>query len=49
MAKIMRLAVKNLLRYKRRSLLTGLLSAVGVMAVIVFVGLSGSFKQAIVS
>jgi len=39
---------ENLLRYKRRTLLTGLLIAVGVVAVIVFVGLSGSFKQAIV-
>lgn len=40
--------MKNLLRYKRRTLLTGLLIAVGVVAVIVFVGLSSSFKQAIV-
>jgi putative ABC transport system permease protein len=49
MIKIMRLALKNLLRYKRRTLLTGLLIAVGVVAVIVFVGMSGAFKQAIVS
>ena len=35
MNKTMRLALKNLLRYKRRSLLTGLLIAVGVVAVIV--------------
>jgi len=48
MIKIMRLALKNLLRYKRRTLLTGLLIAIGVVAVIVFVGLSGAFKQAIV-
>ncbi len=48
MIKIMRLALKNLLRYKRRTLLTGLLIAVGVVAVIVFVGMSGAFKQAIV-
>jgi putative ABC transport system permease protein len=48
MAKILRLALKNLLRYKRRTLMTGLLIAVGVVAVIVFVGLSGSFKRAIV-
>jgi putative ABC transport system permease protein len=48
MTKIMRLALKNLLRHTRRSLLTGLLVAVGVIAVIVFVGLSGSFKRAIV-
>lgn len=48
MLKIVRLAMKNLMRYKRRTLLTGMLIAVGVVAVIVFVGLSGSFKQAIV-
>jgi putative ABC transport system permease protein len=48
MLKVIRLAIKNLLRYKRRSLLTGLLIAFGVVAVIVFVGLSGSFKRAVV-
>jgi putative ABC transport system permease protein len=40
MLKVTRLAIKNLLRYKRRSLLTGLLIAFGVVAVIVFVGLA---------
>ncbi len=48
MLKVICLAIKNLLRYKRRTLLTGLLIAVGVVAVIVFVGLSVSFKRAIV-
>ena len=48
MLKVTRLALKNLLRYKRRSLLTGLLIAFGVVAVIVFVGLSDSFKRAVV-
>ncbi len=48
MLKVMGLAMKNLLRYKRRTLLTGMLIAVGVVAVIVFIGLSGSFKRAIV-
>ena len=48
MCKVLGLAMKNLLRYKRRTLLTGMLIAVGVTAVIVFVGLSGSFKRAIV-
>ncbi|MGV8073810.1 MAG: ABC transporter permease [Syntrophobacteraceae bacterium] len=47
MIKVIRLAMKNLLRYKRRTLLTGMLIAVGVVAVIVFDGLSGSFKRAI--
>lgn len=48
MLKVFRLAMKNLMRYKRRTLLTGVLITVGVVAVIVFVGLSGSFKRAIV-
>jgi putative ABC transport system permease protein len=48
MLKILRLAWKNLLRYKRRSLLTGLMITFGMVAVIVFVGLSGSFKKAVV-
>lgn len=48
MLKIIRLALKNLTRYKRRTLLTGLLIAFGVVAVIVFVGLSDSFKRAVV-
>lgn len=48
MLKVTRLALKNLLRYKRRSLLTGLLIVFGVVAVIVFVGLSDSFKRAVV-
>jgi putative ABC transport system permease protein len=48
MGKVLSLAMKNLLRYKRRTLLTGMLIAFGVVAVIVFVGLSDSFKQAIV-
>lgn len=48
MINILRLAMKNLLRYKRRTLLTGLLIVVGVVAVIVFAGLSGSFKQAVI-
>jgi putative ABC transport system permease protein len=48
MLKIMKLAIRNLLRYKRRSLLTGLLIAVGVVSVVVFVGLSDSFKVAVV-
>jgi putative ABC transport system permease protein len=48
MLKVFNLAIKNLMRYKRRSLLTGLLIAFGVVAVIVFVGLSESFTRAVV-
>jgi putative ABC transport system permease protein len=45
MLKILQIAIRNLTRYKRRSVLTGLLIALGVAAVIVFGSLSGTFKQ----
>jgi len=48
MLKIFHLAWRNLTRYKRRSLLTGLLVALGVIAVVVFGGLSESFKGLVV-
>ena len=45
MTNILKIAVRNLLRYKRRTLLTSLLITLGVVMVILFSGLSGSFKQ----
>ncbi|MBW2034464.1 MAG: ABC transporter permease, partial [Deltaproteobacteria bacterium] len=45
MTNIFKIAVRNLLRYKRRTLLTSLLITLGVVMVILFSGLSGSFKQ----
>lgn len=39
-----KIAIRNLMRYKRRTLLTSLLITVGVVTVILFSGLSGSFK-----
>lgn len=39
-----KIAIRNLMRYKRRTLLTSLLITVGVLMVILFSGLSGSFK-----
>ena len=44
MLKIIQIAIRNLTRYRRRSILTGLLIALGVAAVIVFGSISGSFK-----
>ena len=44
MLKLFKIAVRNLLRYKRRTLLTSSLIAIGVMFVLVFVAASGSFK-----
>ena len=45
MNKIFKMAIRNLLRYKRRTLLTALLITVGVLMVILFSGLAGSFKE----
>ena len=44
MLNILKLAWRNLLRYKRRTLLTCSLITLGVMAVLLFVSVSGSFK-----
>ena len=44
MPSLIKIAVRNLLRYKRRTLLTSSLISIGVMFVIVFVAASGSFK-----
>ncbi|MEW6594553.1 MAG: ABC transporter permease [Thermodesulfobacteriota bacterium] len=44
MRNILRLAALNLTRYKRRTLLTTALIALGVTAVLLFIAVSGSFK-----
>jgi putative ABC transport system permease protein len=48
MAKILKLAARNLARYWRRTLLTSGLIILGVVAVLLFVAVSGSFKGLIV-
>ncbi|MEN9783572.1 MAG: hypothetical protein RJA24_915 [Pseudomonadota bacterium] len=45
MIKLIQLAARNLLRYQRRTLLTSLLIVIGVAAVLLFMAISGSFKQ----
>lgn len=40
----LRIAWKNLLRYQRRTLLTSMLITVGIVAVLMFIAVSGSFK-----
>jgi putative ABC transport system permease protein len=47
-AKLFKIAIRNLMRYKRRTILTGSLVAIGVVFVLVFVSVSGSFKNMIV-
>ena len=48
MCKLIKIAARNLLRYRRRTLLTTLLIVIGVVAMLLFVSTSGSFKQMMV-
>jgi putative ABC transport system permease protein len=48
MISTLKLASRNLLRYRRRTLLTALLITLGVMALLLFVAAAGSFKQTMV-
>jgi putative ABC transport system permease protein len=45
MGNLFKIAIRNLLRYKRRTLLTASLITVGVVFVLVFLAVSGSFKN----
>jgi putative ABC transport system permease protein len=49
MYNIIKIAIRNLIRYKRRTLLTASLVAMGIIFVLVFTAVSGSFKNLIVS
>jgi len=48
MNNLFKIAIRNLIRYKRRTLLTASLITVGVVFVIVFISVSGSFKNMMV-
>jgi len=48
MGNLFKIATRNLFRYKRRTVLTSSLVAIGVIFVLVFVGVSGSFKNMMV-
>ena len=48
MGNILKIAGRNLLRYRRRTLLTAALVVLGIVAVMVFVAVAGSFKQMMV-
>ena len=45
MIQIFKIALRNLMRYKRRTLLTSMLITLGLLMVILFSGLAGSFKE----
>ncbi|MBA4424053.1 MAG: ABC transporter substrate-binding protein [Syntrophus sp. (in: bacteria)] len=44
MADLFKIAIRNLLRYRRRTLLTASLITIGVVFVLIFISVSGSFK-----
>jgi len=48
MGNLFKIAIRNLVRYKRRTILTGSLVAIGVVFVLVFVAASGSFKNVMI-
>lgn len=48
MRNVLKISARNLLRYKRRTLLTTALIALGVVAVLLFIAVSGSFKSLMV-
>lgn len=48
MIELLRLSARNLMRYRRRTLLTAILIAVGVVALLLFIAVAGSFKQVMV-
>jgi putative ABC transport system permease protein len=48
MTKLLKIAIRNLARYRRRTLLTASLIAIGVIAVVVFGATAGAFKGLIV-
>ncbi len=47
MTSVFKIALRNLLRYKRRTALTATLVTLGVIFVLVFTSIAGSFKQMI--
>ncbi len=48
MLEILKIAARNLLRYKRRTALSALLISVGLVAVLLFIAVAGSFKDMMV-
>jgi putative ABC transport system permease protein len=49
MLNLLKIAGRNLLRYKRRTILTALLISVGLLAVLLFIAVAGSFKEMMVA
>jgi len=48
MRNVLKIAARNLLRYRRRTVLTSALVVVGIVSVMVFIAVAGSFKAMMV-
>ncbi len=48
MLNVLKIAARNLLRYRRRTLLTSILITIGIVSVLLFIAVSGSFKSLII-
>ena len=48
MGDVLAIAARNLARYRRRTVLTAALIAIGILAVLVFVAVTGSFKAVMI-
>lgn len=49
MGNVIKLAIRNLQRYRRRTILTSALITLGVIAVLLFISVSGSFKSMMIA
>jgi putative ABC transport system permease protein len=49
MGNLFKIAIRNLLRYKRRTLLTASLITIGVVFVLLFISIFGSFKNMMIA
>ncbi len=48
MLNVLKMAGRNLMRYQRRTLLTSLLIVIGIVAVLLFISITGSFKSVMI-
>ena len=48
MLNVLKMAGRNLMRYQRRTLLTSLLIVIGIIAVLLFISITGSFKSVMI-
>jgi putative ABC transport system permease protein len=49
MLNVLKMAARNLMRYQRRTLLTSLLIVIGIVGVLLFISITGSFKSVMIA